>query len=63
MFSDQASNLEVAIILTERHCRLQNLSCSSVSRTSPVEVQGGHDQRHQRDRKVEGVEADLNAHV
>jgi hypothetical protein len=51
------------MVLTEGHCRLQNLDSPSVSRTSPVEVHGGHDQRHQRDRKVEGVEADLDAHV
>jgi hypothetical protein len=30
---------------------------------SPVEVHGGHDQRHQRNREVEGVEANLDTHV
>lgn len=50
-------------MLTEDTVGCATSTSTSVSRTSPVEVHGGHDQRHQRNREVEGVEADLDTHI
>ena len=47
-------------------CTQGTVNCSRgrcVSHVSPVKVHGGHNQRQQRNRKIEGVEVKLNTHI
>ena len=47
-------------------CTQGTVNCSRgrcVSHVSPVKVHGGHDQRQQRNRKIEGVEVKLDTHI